>query len=381
MHQNFELMYKYILFSLVGLALFSCKPENKDSYVINVTVDSIANGKLAKLIYLEGRMPKTKDSAIVTSGKINFSGKVDTPEMYYLAIDGIRGNLPFIIENADFEIEINKDTLFASEVSGGKENDLFIEYREYQKNLVKANQEYGQTFREARMNNDSLTMELMRKKYDSLMTISKNNDVEFIKKHSDYAVSALLFEQLYTNKAIEDEKASELYELLSDYAKNTRAAKDVKKLLDINKATAVGSIAPEFSAPDKDGNMIALKDVRGKVTLVDFWAGWCRPCRMENPNVLSVYRKYHDKGLEIIGISLDGAPNQPNAKEAWLKAVEEDSLPWTQVSNLKYFEDPVAKQYNIQSIPSSFILDADGKIVAKNLRGAELEVKIAELLD
>lgn len=381
MHQNFELMYKYILFSLVGLALFSCKPENKDSYAINVTVDSIANGKLAKLIYLEGRMPVTKDSAVVTSGKINFTGKIDTPEMYYLAIDGIRGNLPFIIENADFEIEINKDTLFASEVSGGKENDLFIEYREYQKNLVKANQEYGVTFREARMKNDSVTMELMRKKYDSLMTISKNNDVEFIKKHSDYAVSALLFEQLYMNKAIEEEKASELYELLSDYAKNTRAAKDVKKLLDINKATAVGSIAPEFSAPDKDGNMIALKDVRGKVTLVDFWAGWCRPCRMENPNVLAVYRKYHEKGLEIIGVSLDGAPNQPNAKEAWLKAVEEDSLPWTQVSNLKYFEDPVAKQYNIQSIPSSFILDADGKIVAKNLRGAELEVKIAELLD
>ena len=117
--------------------------------------------------------------------------------------------------------------------------------------------------------------------------------------------------------------------------------------------------------------------MKGKVTIIDFWAAWCGPCRRENPNVVKTYKKYHEKGLEIISVSLD----KPGEKDRWLKAIKDDNLTWHHVSNLKYFNDPVARLYNIRSIPSTYILDEDGKIVAKNLRGARLEAKIKELLD
>lgn len=365
---------------LVSIALFSCKPEannNNNSFTIDATVDDATNGKLAKLVVLQDRKPVTKDSMIIANGKINFQGSVDSPDLYFVTIDGYRGNLPLILENDNYEITLSADSLHTSKVKGGEENKAFVEYQDYVINLGKENQKYGQVFNEAKTKNDTVTMNKMRRKYDSLMNVNKEFNVKFIADNKDKVASALILEQLYLNKRIEEEKAIELQAMFSDEVKNTRAGQAVENLLQL----AVGKIAPDFSAPDKDGNMVSLYDIKGKVTIVDFWAAWCRPCRMENPNVVKVYNKYHDKGLEIIGVSLDGTPRQQNAKEAWLKAIEEDSLTWHHVSNLQYFEGPVAKQYNITSIPATFILDADGKIVAKNLRGPQLEAKIAELLN
>ena len=122
--------------------------------------------------------------------------------------------------------------------------------------------------------------------------------------------------------------------------------------------------------------MVSLKESLGKVTLIDFWASWCGPCRVENPHVVALYNEFHEKGLNIIGVSLD----REDQKEKWINAITTDNLTWTQVSNLKFWQDPIAKQYSVQSIPATFLLDADGKIIAKNLRGAELRAKVAEVL-
>ena len=143
----------------------------------------------------------------------------------------------------------------------------------------------------------------------------------------------------------------------------------------------IGKVAPNFEAPKPDGSLISLNDIKGKVTVIDFWAAWCAPCRKENPNVVRVYNKYHDQGLEIISVSLDGDTRQNDPKKAWLDAIEKDQLDWTHVSNLNYFNDPVAQLYNITSIPATFILDKDGKIAYKNLRGKALALKVEELLN
>lgn len=140
--------------------------------------------------------------------------------------------------------------------------------------------------------------------------------------------------------------------------------------------TDIGKVAPNFSAPDPNGKEIALNDIKGKVTIIDFWASWCKPCRRENPNVVKLYEKYHDKGLEIISVSLD----KEGQKNRWIKAIEDDNLTWHNISNLKFWSDPIAKMYNVRSIPATFILDESGTIVAKKLRGAALERKVEELL-
>lgn len=370
-------MYKHILFLLVGLAIVSCKPEAKDSFTIKAVVDNSANGKLAKLMTLEGRNQVVKDSAIITDGKLSFQGKAESTELYFISVDGYRGNAPFILENTDYKIEMNLDSLYKSKVTGSKENDLFVDYQTFVSGLSDSYRESHKKYQELRASNDSIDPNYMRNVSDSLMEVNKAYDKKFIEDNKDMAIAALLLEQLYNNKRIDEAEAVRLYESFPENIKNTRVGNDLAKLMQVS----IGKMAPDFTAPDPDGNMVNLNDVKGKVTIVDFWAAWSRPSRMENPNVLSIYKKYHDKGLEIVSVSLDGAQQQTAPREAWLKAIEEDSMTWHQVCNMKYFEDPIAKDYNVTSVPSIFVLDADGKIVAKNLQGAALEAKIAELLN
>ena len=136
----------------------------------------------------------------------------------------------------------------------------------------------------------------------------------------------------------------------------------------------VGKIAPDINLPNPDGTVVPLSSLRGKVVLIDFWAQWCRPCRMENPNIVDAYSKYRDKGFEVYGVSLD------RSRDKWLQGIEEDGLIWTQVSDLKYWQSEAAKTYNITAIPASFLLDQEGKIIAKNLRGPLLHQKLKEIL-
>ncbi|MES2809852.1 MAG: TlpA disulfide reductase family protein, partial [Bacteroidota bacterium] len=150
----------------------------------------------------------------------------------------------------------------------------------------------------------------------------------------------------------------------------------LKKSIDEAKVTAIGALAPDFTQPDADGKLIKLSSFKGKYVLIDFWASWCGPCRAENPNVVKAYQKYKSKNFTILGVSLD----RPNDKEGWLNAVKKDGLEWTQVSDLKYWSNAAAALYYVQSIPANFLLDPNGKIIAKNLRGTDLDDKLAEVL-
>ena len=143
----------------------------------------------------------------------------------------------------------------------------------------------------------------------------------------------------------------------------------MKKLNAPIEPTSIGEIAPNFEGPSPSGEILNLSNLKGKVTIIEFWASWCRPCRVENPNLVRLYKEMHPKGLEIVGVSLD------RNKSSWLRAIDDDGLIWRHVSNLKFWQDPIAKLYNIRAIPASFIIDQEGRIIEKNLRGLSWQPK------
>ncbi|MFT5800938.1 MAG: peroxiredoxin, partial [Nonlabens sp.] len=147
------------------------------------------------------------------------------------------------------------------------------------------------------------------------------------------------------------------------------------KKLDLAGSFVIGAVAPDFSQKTPEGKLMSLSDLRGKVVLVDFWASWCGPCRRENPNVIKVYEKYKDKGFDVLGVSLD------RSKAPWMKAIKKDKLPWNQISDLKGWQNEVAQLYSVRTIPQTILLDRKGRILAKNLRGADLEAKLAEIFN
>jgi len=168
-----------------------------------------------------------------------------------------------------------------------------------------------------------------------------------------------------------------VFEAISAELKQTAAGKALNSRLVAARDTRIGAVAPLFTLADTTGNPVSLKAFRGKYVFIDFWASWCHPCREENPNYIANYKKYHNKGLEILGVTLD----KPREKEKWIEAINKDGLLWPQVGNLTIANLDVAKLYNIMAIPQNFLLNRDGKIIASNLRGDELGKKLAEIFN
>ena len=215
----------------------------------------------------------------------------------------------------------------------------------------------------------------------------EKTSIDFIDANPKAYVSVILLTQL-GRAGMTPEEIRTKYDKLDKEIKGTKEGKQLGEMLtnyekQKNEQTTapkgspeVGQKAPEFSAPSPDGKQISLKESLGKVTIIDFWASWCGPCRKENPNVVALYNEFHTQGLNIIGVSLD----RPGQADKWKKAIADDKLTWNQVSNLKFWEEPIAATYGVKSIPATFILDANGVIVAKDLRGDALKAKVKELL-
>lgn len=185
--------------------------------------------------------------------------------------------------------------------------------------------------------------------------------------NSDFSLSLVNDELLFLGNY---ENGSLLYSKLGKSAKSKPMAKKIAERLAVLKHSAIGAQMPDFTQPDTEGRPVKLSDFKGKYVLVDFWASWCHPCRAENPNVLKAYGEYKDKGFTVLGISLD------DKAERWKKAIEEDQMPWTQLSDLKGFKNEVSSYYGINAIPSTLLIDPTGKIIAKDLRGKALHRKL-----
>lgn len=223
--------------------------------------------------------------------------------------------------------------------------------------------------------NDNQKVMMLQNKAMVLMENGKSSLVVLLKQQP---ASLALFNILQDPNLVDKDKNADLFILSSEkFRKDWPTSPFTKELVAMTekiKITAVGQLAPEIALPNPSGQIIKLSSLRGKYVLIDFWAKWCGPCRKENPNVVRAYHRFKDKGFEVYGVSLD------RNKQDWVQAIQEDGLVWTHVSDLQYFNSQAARDYNIQAIPFSILLDKDGKIIAKNLRGAALERKLEEVL-
>lgn len=374
-----------VILSLIVIAVLAACNSKPEGFTINGTlIGEVADSTKVYLTKIgEQRQRVDLDTALVKEGKFVFTGVADSvPAMRFLFVDQLIGYTAVIIENGDIQFTAQKDSLSAAIVGGTLQNDIFTGYLKKSRGIQERGQSIQKDMQEANFKKDSVTFNALQEEYLELTEESKEFEIEYIKENPNSLIAALLIDKGLGQRQLTNEEVSELYEILTPEIKNTDAAKGILKNIEAlkekeerGKSTEVGAKAPNFSGPTPTGAQLALADVMGKVTLVDFWAAWCRPCRAENPNVLATYKKYHDKGLNIVGVSLD------RKAEDWKKAIEDDGLIWNHISNIAYFNDPIAKLYNIKAIPAAFLLDENGVIVAKNLRGPALEQKVAELLD
>ncbi|WP_177765526.1 TlpA disulfide reductase family protein [Flavobacterium sp. I3-2] len=362
-----------------AVAVLAACNKSADSYTINGTVQGFEDGTKVYILE-EGEQDFIKlDSAEIKGGLFEFKGAATETDLKFIELGSTKEFIvPFILENGEIKVTYDKAKPEDSKVVGSKNNDYLATYNTEAFKLQKQARDFQQAnndkMMQAQQAQDMATIESLRAEYNAIGENIKKQNIEFLKTNKDAFISLLLLEQLTASQAITNEEFKTFYDALDASLKTTKRGKELADKLANMEKVAIGKMAPDFSAPNTEGKMVSLKESLGKVTIIDFWAAWCGPCRQENPNVVALYNKYKDQGLAIIGVSLD------KDAEAWKKAIADDNLTWTQVSNLKYWEDPIAKEYNVQSIPAMFVLDASGKIVAKDLRGPELDAKIAELL-
>lgn len=362
---------------LVTVVLISCAGDS-DSFKLNGTAQGFADGTEV-FIYSVGadNIPKIIDTLTITGGAFEGTyAKSEEAALNYLNVSGTNNNMVYFPENVDLDVTVYKDSLLASYAVGSKLNDSYTEFSRrvrYFNELKTANVE---AFQQARQEQDNIAVQEIQQKNMALVAEEAQLKKDFIANNSNSLFAAMLLAEMLNRREVTAREATVAMNNFAPKIANTKVVGDLKNLLANMSRADVGSVAPDFSAPTPEGDELSLKEAMGEYTIIDFWASWCRPCRMENPNVVNVYNQYHDKGLNIISVSLD----RQGHKERWLKAIEDDQMDWYHVSNLKFWSDPIAKAYNVRSIPATFLLDKDGNIIAKNLRGPALGQKMASLL-
>jgi peroxiredoxin len=325
-----------------------------------------------------------QDSVTIAGKKYTVSGTIDEASIGYIRasykravpqrINQKRDVTSIFLEGTTMSA-VHTDSFSNVKVKGSKSNDEYVLLNEKMKPFNAEIEQLNNEYRTLAANKDEAGIARLEEKYDGIEKRQKEiYKAEFVKNPSSPLALYLL--ERYAGYDINADEVDPLFAMLPASAKESKSGKAMTEKLNIARITGIGRTAPEFTQNDTLGNPVSLTSFRGKYLLVDFWASWCGPCRKENPNVVKAFNKYKEKGFTILGVSLD----QPNAKDKWLKAIHDDQLTWTHVSDLQYWKNAVAVQYGVQAIPQNFLLDPAGKIIAKNLRGEDLDKKLAELM-
>ena len=353
-----------------ALAVFSCQSA-KDQFSIKGSIAGVETGKVYLQKLVDGQ-PQSVDTADVVGGKFTFKGKMEMPDIRFLRLNEQDYFAQFFLDNASITVAANKDSLRNTKITGSPTHEVFKIYIAEMEKLSKEVKALQDKYQNAMSMNNTDAAEKAKIDYQAMIDNNKVYTKNFVKEHSNSIVSAYI--ALF--QLADQIDGTELDSITSKFAPEISKSEYVVKLKELvqeQKKTAIGALAPDFTMNDTEGKPVQLSSLKGKIVLVDFWASWCGPCRQENPNVVKLYQQYHGKGFEILGVSLD------KTKEDWLKAIKDDNLTWIHVSDLQFWQNAAARLYGVNAIPQSFLLDKDGKIIGKGLRGEQLAKKLMEL--
>ncbi len=371
-----------MLFLLASVNSFAQKAFTISGDVSKVK-DPIA--KVYLNYYADGR--STMDSAEVKDGKFSFTGTLTDPVMGSLrakyqevpgaksikAISYNRDIKQVFLENSKIKIT-SVDSFANASIKGSKSHAAYVSWTELTKEETEQSAALNKEYSEYYKKKDQAGMDRIDAAFNKLTEQKNIKNKQYLKDNPSSPIAMFVLKQ-YAGYDINADDVEPVFLSLPEQLRASPAGKEMAEKLETAKKTGIGKMAMDFTQNDTLGNPVSLSSFRGKYVLIDFWASWCGPCRQENPNVVKAFNAYNSKGFTVLGVSLD----QPTAKDKWMKAIHDDKLTWTQVSDLKYWKNDVAVQYGIQAIPQNFLIDPQGKIVGKNLRGEALNKKLAEI--
>ena len=342
-----------------------------------------STGRIAYLRYKNAEGEQL-DSTKIKNGAFIFAGSLDQPRLALLITTKIdpktnikhAGYIEFYLESGNISV-LSPDSIENAQITGSlinNDNDklkialapVYAKQELFNKKIRAASleQRKSEEFKDE-----------TNERSHALSQEKKNVYLTFIKENPNSEMSLFTLKN-YAGPIPDVTEVDPIFNSLSLNVRSGKMGLEYAAAINKLKTTAIGAVAPDFTQNDTLGKPVSLHDFRGKFILLDFWASWCAPCRAENPNVVKNFNKYKDKGFTVIGVSLD----QPGQKEAWLKAINKDGLNWTQLSDLNSFENAAAKKYNVNAIPQNFLIDPNGKIIAKNIKGELLGKTLEEMI-
>ncbi|WP_199117488.1 TlpA disulfide reductase family protein [Pedobacter sp. ASV28] len=370
-------MKKIILFAVLILP-FSVFAQQ--SFTIKGKAGALKDGKKVYLSYFS-KTGNVLDSSTINKGQFSFKGRINEPSKGTLSLKPeIKGDkkdaLVLYLEPATILIAV-ADSLKYAQITGSAVNADEAVLRELAKSAQDEINTVNVAYQKAtpQQKREAEFMRSFSKRYTEATEKLLQIQLAFAKAHPNSFVSIEALTSLASKEKLLDE-AEKVFLALSPEVRQTKAGKAAAETFTAAQKTKIGQPAITIIQNDVNGKPVSLADFKGKYVLIDFWASWCVPCRKENPHLVKAYHQFKDKGFTILGISLD----KPDARDAWIKAIADDQLEWPQVSDLKFWDNEAARAYGVKSIPSNFLIDPNGKIIAKGLRGERLATKLAELI-
>ena len=372
-------MKKTILIISTSFILLACNNSN-NKYILSATTDHDENKKVFLIKVGKDNRPIAVDSTEVLDGKFSFSDSIAIPEMHYVYFENDRENIPVVLEPGSIDVKVYKDSVRSSKITGTKSNEDFDKYLKETNDFYLELNKIQLEIRNASIQQDTLVAKDLNDQFDLMRSRLTNYEISFMSKNNDSYISTLILQRMIIQNEIEIENAIGIFERFTELIKKTPSSLQIKESIDqYNKqkeeTPKIGSIAPNFTGPGLNDEIISFSDINSKVIMIDFWASWCAPCRVENPFYVYLNTKFKTSEFQIVGVSLD------KDKESWKNAIKTDGLvDWIHISHTMFWNEPIARLYNITQMPTAFILDSNKKIIAMDVKGDDLENLIIEQL-